>query len=184
MEPGQGIFTGKTTKRIPVTLRYPAENDLVDLLNYINTLSREKTFVSFQGEQQTLKEEKKYLDEQLKRIGKAQTVQLLVFAQDKLVGITSIDLGERVSKHVGNLGISVAKDSRAQGIGSLLMRKIIEEAKQCLPTLRLITLSVFANNPIAAKMYQKFGFRQYGRLPKAISHRGRLIDRIYLYREI
>lgn len=184
MQPRQVVLKGKTTKGIPVTLRYPKKGDLVDLLNYINALSKEKTFVSFQGEQQTPEDEKKYLAEQLKRIGNAQTVQLLAFSQNKLIGIASIDLGERVSKHVGNLGISIAKDFRAQGVGSLLISKLLEEAKIRLPNLRIITLSVFANNPVAIQMYQKFGFRQYGRLPKAILHRGRLIDRIYMYCEV
>lgn len=184
MQPGQVVFTGKTTKGVSVTLRYPKEGDLVDLLNYINTLSKEKTFVSFQGEQQTLEEERKYLDEQLKRIGNAQTIQLLAFSQDRLIGVASIDLSERVSKHVGNFGISVAKDFRGQGVGSLLIENILKGAKRYLPNLKIITLSVFANNPVATEMYQKFGFRQYGKLPKAILHRGRLIDRIYMYREI
>lgn len=184
MEPGQVVFKGKTTKGVLVTLRYPSQNDLDDLLNYINALSQEKTFVSFQGEQQTPEDEKKYLAEQLKRIGNAQTVQLLAFSQNKLIGITSIDLGERVSKHVGNFGISVAKDFRGQGVGSLLIKNILKEAKRYLPNLKIVTLSVFANNPVATKMYQKFGFRQYGRLPKAILHRGRLVDRIYMYCEV
>lgn len=184
MQPGQVVFKGKTTKGVLVTLRYPKADNLADLLDYINSLSKEKTFVSFQGEQQTPEDEKKYLDERLKRIGNAQTVQLLAFSDNKLIGIASIDLGERVSKHVGNFGISVAKDFRNLGVGSLLIENILKEAKRYLPNLKIITLSVFGNNPIALKMYQKFGFRQYGRLPKAIWHRGRLVDRIYMYCEV
>ena len=50
MEPGKVIFEGKTKKGLPVALRYPKANDLADLLNYINTISKEQTFIQFQGE--------------------------------------------------------------------------------------------------------------------------------------
>lgn len=151
MKSGQIVFKGKTARGQQIVIRYPRASDLKELLNYINALSKEKTFISF---------------------------------QNKLIGIASIDLGERVSKHVGNLGISVAKDFRAQGVGSLLMENILKEAKKYLPNLRIITLAVFANNPVAAKMYQKFGFKEYGKLPNAILHRGRLVDRIYMYCQV
>ncbi len=40
-------------------IRYPNHNDIFQLLQYINDLSAEKTFIRFQGEQLSLEEEKK-----------------------------------------------------------------------------------------------------------------------------
>ncbi len=48
---GKVIFEGKTEKGFPVLIRY-VKNDDVEILNeYINILSREQTFISYQGEE-------------------------------------------------------------------------------------------------------------------------------------
>jgi len=116
MKPGTIVFRGQTKKEREIIIRYPLKSDVSALRNYINTLSREKTFIRFQGEQVSLADEKKY------------------FVSYKL---------------------------------------------------KIITLGVFANNPIALKMYQKrFDLKEYGRLPQGIKHRGKFVDHIFLYKRV
>lgn len=181
MQPGQIIFGGKTSKRIPITIRYPKTDDLQDLLNYINTLSRERTYITFQGEQVTKEEEKKFSDDILAKMNKNEDVHLLVYSKNTLIGIGNITLKERNEKHVGVFGISVAKDFRKQGIGKLLTEKVLEEAKKNLPTLKIVTLVVYSNNHVAIEMYKNFRFKKYGLLPNGIVYRGNFVDQILMY---
>lgn len=178
------IYTGKTRKGTDIIIRYPAKADVGAMLSYINTLSEERTFILFQGEQLTLKEEKKHLTEYLKKIKEHKAVVLLVFHHDMLIGEAQIGLKEKAEKHVGSLGISVAKGYRGEGIGKLLMRYVLQEAKKNLPGLTLCVLGMCEGNDIAHQMYKTFGFSEYGRLPEGLKYRGRYVDHVYLFKRM
>jgi len=62
------------------------------------------------------------------------------------------------------------------------MDMVLEEARKNITDLQIITLGVFGNNPIAKKMYEKKGFKEYGLLPKGIQHKGELVDHFYMYK--
>lgn len=178
------IFEGKTKDGRNYLIRYPQDGDAGKMAKYINTLSQEKTFIRFQGEKISLKDEEKYLKEQLKRIKENLTVQLLVISEGNVIGVTSIDMRDKTEKHEGVFGISIAKEFRNHGIGKIFMNLILKEAKKNLPDLRIVTLEVFADNPKAHEMYKKFGFKDFGMLPKGIFYKKKYIDRIYMYKEI
>ncbi len=61
------------------------------------------------------------------------------------------------------------------------MALAIEEAARNIKGLRMITLNVFANNPVAMKLYKKMGFKKFGSLPKSVLHRGKYIGNDYMY---
>lgn len=184
MATDQVVFTGKTDKDAEVFIRYPKIEDTQAMLDYINNLSNEKTFILFQGEQMTLEEEQAYVERQLKNIDDKKTVMLLVFNMEKLVGIAQVEQKDKAEKHLGNFGISVAKEFRGKGIGKLLMQLVIQEAEKNLSGMQIMTLSVFGDNEVAQDLYKKFGFQEYGKLPGGIIHNGRLVDHIYMYKEI
>jgi len=69
-------------------------------------------------------------------------------------------------------------------MGKFLMQKTIEEAQKNIPYLQIITLGVFSNNPVAKQLYIKLGLKEYGLLPKGIKHKGKLVDHIYMYKEV
>ncbi len=167
-----------------VLIRYPERTDVNIMHKYINALSKEKTYISFQGENISLKEEEKYLRENLKNIDDKKMVQILLFVDGKFAGISEIKFGEMVNKHVGNLGISIAKGFRGKGMGKLIMRTILKEAKKVAPSLKIVTLQVFSNNNIGRGMYKKFGFKEIGLLPKGILYKGSYIDDIMMYKEV
>lgn len=184
MKPGQIVFDGKTSKGLPILIRYPQESDLEDLLEYINILSHEKTFINFQGEKISFLEEKKFLKEVLSKMKKSKQVFLLAYSGNKLIGDSDLELKEKVEKHVGSFGIAVLKDFRTKGVGTLLMEKVIEEAVKNLTGLKIIELWTFGNNSIAKKVYEKFGFKEYGRLPLGVKHKNIFVDRVHMYKEI
>lgn len=59
---------------------------------------------------------------------------------------------------VNNIAVDIAWQNK--GVGSALMRDMIDECKQ--RGIASITLEVGANNVVARKLYGKFGFRQEG----------------------
>lgn len=181
---GKIVYKGKTKKGKDIIIRYPVKTDLKEMWRYINKLSKEKTFVRYQGEEITLKEEKKFVKDTLKKIREKKALQLLVFYQNHLIGISGTEMYDRVVKHIGLFGISVEKEYRSEGIGKQLMTCVIEEAKKHLPDLRIITLSHFAINSIARKMYNDFGFKEYGKLPEGLFYRENYIDYIFMYKNI
>lgn len=178
------VFQGKTKTGKEITVRYPRMSDLKKLLDYINTLSDEKTFISYQGEHETLESERKHLKKRLEDIENKKVVYLLAFYKDKLVGLVDIKMSDKARKHVGGLGITVAKKFRGEGIGKLLMNLIEKEAKKEIPQLKMITLSVFSINDVAKKLYKKTGFVKYGTLPKSLQRNNTFEDEILMYKTI
>lgn len=178
------VFKGKSKKGTEFIIRYPSNNDAQALCNYINTLSREKTFIRFQGEQISLDEETKYLNDLLQKIEKRQAILLLVICNDQLSGVCNVNLKDKTESHEAVLGITLLKKHRQEGIGAILFKIALEEAKKNLSGIKIITLGVFGNNEVAQNLYKKFGFKEFGRLPKGLHYKGEYIDHVYMYKEI
>lgn len=180
---GKVVFEG-THKGVTLTVRHVRRDDVERLLSFINTLSAEQTFITFQGEKVSLEEESRYVEGFIQKVENHLAVKLLVFHEGNLIGVGDIITKEKVEKHIGVFGLTIAMEWRKKGIGSLLMKLVMEEAERNIPTMQFVTLGVFGNNPIAKKLYEKMGFREYGMLPKGIQHKGELVDHIYMYREL
>src|SRR3954451_1375430 len=118
---GKEMYEGQTKQGKPYIIRYPQEGDARALCSYINTLSKERTFLSFQGEQISEQEEIKWLKTQLEKIRDKKAVQFLVSSEDAVMGASAVTLNEKIQSHVGLFAISLAKDFRGQGIGTMLM---------------------------------------------------------------
>lgn len=178
------VFEGQTEEGKKFIIRYPQESDAQAMTDYINALSKERTFIRFQGEIITLKEETEFLQNIMNAIENKRGVYLLAACEGEQIGISGIDMQDRVYDHVGIFGISISKKHRGSGIGKTLMDNVLKEAGRYIPSLRIIILSVFGNNPVAQEMYKKFGFTEYGRLPGGILHNNQYVDHIYMYKKI
>lgn len=183
MNHGKIVFEGETDDGNNFVIRYPKSDDVRILHRYINTLSKEQTYVTFQGETISLKKEQEFLDYQLSRIKEKAAVLLILDVDGVVEGVAGVDLKDHTSSHVGLLTISLSKEFRGKGIGGLFLEKIIDEAQKNLPDMKLITLSVFAVNKTAINLYQRFGFNEYGRLPGGILYKDRYVDQIEMCRE-
>lgn len=64
--------------------------------------------------------------------------------------------------HVGNLGIGLLAEYRHKGIGSVLLQKALEHAKE-RNNLEKVELEVFESNINAIRLYEKFGFQHEGK---------------------
>ncbi len=181
---GKVVYQGKTKDGVDFEIRYPKKEDAKALCEYINKISKEKTFIRFQGEELTLEDEVKYINEQLEKIDKHLGVLLLIICQDKVMGCSDLETKDKTESHEGVMGISISKEIRGEGIGKIFMKTVIEEAIKNIPQLKLITLGVFGDNELALNMYPKFGFTEYGRLPGGSFHKGSYVDHIYMYKKV
>jgi len=184
MQPGTIIYNGTSKKETPYLVRYIQKGDADTMAHYINTLSDEHTYIRFQGEKISLKEEQEYLEKQIKRVQEGYTVQLLCFTDNKLIGICDINMQDKIEKHIGILGLTVAKEYRSERIGKKLFELALTEASKNLKGLEIIQLGVFANNTLAQSLYKRYGFKEYGRLPEGIVQEQKYIDHIYMYKKI
>jgi len=178
------IHTATTKTGKTVSFRYPTIADVEILKDHINKLSAEKTFINFQGEKKTLKDEKKWLSGIIKKINKNECVSILAFINNNFAGSSEIELKDLARMHVGGFGITIAKEFRGEGIGSLLMDLVIKESVKNIRELKIITLECFATNIIAVNLYKKMGFIEYGRLPYGLKRLGEFVDEILMYKKI
>lgn len=178
------IFQTTTKTGKIVSFRYPTIDDAQILTNYINEISKEKTYIIFQGEQQTLEEETDWLKTKLEKINQNKCVFILAFIDNKLIGSSDITLKSLVQKHVGSFGITISKEFRNEGIGKILIDLVIKESVSKIIGLKIITLEVFSNNSIGQSLYRKMGFSEYGCLPNGIKYLDDFVDEILMYKKV
>jgi len=98
-----------------------------------------------------------------------------------LVGAVCLRTQEgRRLRHSASLNsLMVAQSRQRAGIGRLLVAHLIEFARS-LGTIRQITLEVNESNVPAGRLYDGFGFLQFGLEPDAILHEGRYCAKQHL----
>lgn len=178
------VYKGKTSDQILYIIRYPKRTDVNELHRYINELSKEKTFISFQGEEISLKDEKAYVNLMLKNIKNKKSVQLIVEINNMVEGVSGIDTKGRVNTHVGIFGISIGKNFRGRGIGKKLIESVLEETKKNLKHIKIIHLECFSTNETACNLYKSVGFKEYGKLPNGIAYKDGFVDEVLMYKQL
>ena len=84
-------------------------------------------------------------------------------------------------RHVGTLGMLVHTEFQNQGIGTALMRTVLELADNWLMLVR-VELEVYADNQRAVRLYEKFGFETEGRKREASVKNGAYVDLLVMAR--
>lgn len=108
--------------------------------------------------------------------------RLVACIDEQIVGdlMLQVETSPRRS-HVTTFGISVAAHAQGRGVGSVLMREMINLCDNWLRIER-IELTVFADNPSALALYRKFGFEIEGTGRKFALRNGEYVDAYYMAR--
>lgn len=181
-KPGKIVKKFKSKKGREVVIRYPKWEDLDQLLDFINKLSAEDTFILYSGERVTRNEEIEYLAQSFKEMERGSKIHLCAFVNGKLAGNSSVTRKRLRAKHVGGTAISVAAEFREEGIGTELLKSLISESKKL--GLKMLSIDLLANNERAQHVYQKVGFTKCGRFPKMFLYKGKYVDQIVMYLEL
>jgi RimJ/RimL family protein N-acetyltransferase len=131
---------------------------------------------------------KKQILEWLRLQKKGAFIQLIALDNGNIVGEGSLNnnFAERFGGRA-ELGITVKKEYRNEGIGTAILKELLTRAKKIKNKkykIRIVFLTVFSNNKNAIRLYKKFGFRKYSYLPKSIYWKGKYVGEIRMFKFI
>ncbi len=104
-----------------------------------------------------------------------------VFADGELIGMAGLSAVGPLSRvrHRASVGVSLVCAHWGKGVGTAMMRALIDAAKQA--GYEQIELEVVDKNDRALSLYERFGFEAVGRMPRAMKYRdGRYADLIVM----
>lgn len=108
-------------------------------------------------------------------------LHLGAFAGQRLVGNAGLHRHHGRRRHVAVIGMGVADDLSGQGIGTALLRALLDSADSWLDIHRL-ELSVFADNARAIRLYERHGFVREGLLRDHAFRNGAYVDVVVMGR--
>ena len=158
-------------------LRTPRYEDLDDLMELINSLVDEKAEIT-RTEKVTREEESEWLPKMLASLEKDELFFLVGEVGGKVVASSDIHILRGNEKHVGVLGIVIKSGFRDLGIGTEIMKTLVQQAMAL--GLKVLTLQAYATNKRAVHVYEKAGFAQTGRVPKKHFKEGQYIDEVIM----
>ena len=149
-----------------VILRSPQPRDAAQLNEYLRLTSGETHYMVRYPEEcdRTLEAAQKRLRAVTDH---ERSFMLAAFLDGELVGNCGVNAMSDHFKmrHRASLGISIKKKVWGLGLGTLLMEKALEQAKE--NGFTQVELGVFADNDRARYLYRKLGFTEMGCIPKA-----------------
>lgn len=173
-------FITKAGKEIEIYL--PQMEKLPALLLFVNRLIKEDTFLNLTGQPKTELEERYWLKNTLSNIENNKSYLIWAIYQNKIIGSCGFDRVGTREWHVGRIGLMVDQDFRGDGIGRFLLEKILEQAQKM--KIKIVTVVVFSDNEVAIQLYEKLGFKEYGRLAQGLYRQNHFSDLVEMYKEI
>lgn len=140
-----------------VIYRRAQESDAGKIVDFYNFVGGETSYLSFEKDEYPMNVKEQ--EEEIRSLeGKKASIMLLAMDGEEIAGIATIHSSAKIkARHDGELGIVVAKKYQGQGIGTELIRQLIDWAKGNGVTTR-ISLDTRADNVKAVELYMKFGF--------------------------
>ncbi|MCW3994035.1 MAG: GNAT family N-acetyltransferase [Candidatus Bathyarchaeota archaeon] len=152
-----------------MTVREANEDDAEAIKNVVNSVASEKYYVVPERSREDW-------DEAIREIKNRKGLIIVTQLDEKTVGMAHLVRGKfEKNKHVGFLGISILKEFRKIGIGTAMMKYIMEWARR-QKGLEKVSLTVFSTNEAAINLYRTFGFPIEGMSKKQYKIEGKYID--------
>jgi RimJ/RimL family protein N-acetyltransferase len=87
----------------------------------------------------------------------ARVLPLLALVKDRVVGNVSLHFCEGPKRHMAEIRLFLAKDFRRRGLGTKMLRTLIDLARK--QGLRILTVEVVADDVNSVKAFQTLGFK-------------------------
>lgn len=162
-------------------IRHASVSDAKAVMEIYELTHRQTDFLSsYPGEAGlTLEKECRFLEERERSL---RDVHLCAVVDGKIVGTAGMEAISRLEKmrHRANFGIGIDRAYWGLGIGSALTEACIECAEKA--GYLQIELEVVAKNRTAVALYEKLGFREYGRNPLGFRPRSGELQELILMR--
>jgi len=163
-------------------LRSPKWEDLDELLAFITSLVDEGNLYIVVQTKPSWEDELEWHANKLVEIEKGRTVACVAEVDGHIVGNSSVTKKDGVQSHVGNLDIAIKKGFREVGLGTEMLKVLVDQSREM--GLKLVRLTAFSENVRAIHVYEKVGFKQVGRVPKALFKWERYFDEIIMAIEL
>ena len=166
-------------ERIEITLTDVEPKDAKPLLDFYKIVGEETPYLIFGSEGLGLNQE-----QETRYIKQLQTTDnnRLIIARlgNEIIGVASIGASQNPKlSHVGEIGICILRRFWSFGLSRVLMEDLLDWAEDN-ETLRLIRLEVHSDNIRAIKLYEKYDFKEVGRLSGAMIIDGEYGDTIIM----
>ncbi len=159
-----------------VLIREATPSDADQLIAYVSELANESDiYIALSpGEFRFTPAEEREILEQY--ASSENSIFLVAEFNGEIIGNLNCRGGSRkATQHLATLGMSVSREWRNKGVGSLLLEYVIQWARET-PNLSRIELNVFVENAPAIHLYSKCGFQIEGRRRKSIFRNGKYHD--------
>ncbi|MCI9074812.1 MAG: GNAT family N-acetyltransferase [Dorea sp.] len=145
-----------------IIIRETLPEDAEKIIEYIKKVGGETDNLTFgkEGLPITLEQEREYLQQMRES---RHSVHYSVWKDGEMIGDASLKELPRRMSHRADMGLSVVKAEWNKGIGSRLLDKMIEYARQ--NEIEIINLEVRSDNTGAIHLYEKYGFKHIGTMP-------------------
>lgn len=145
-----------------IVIRELQPEDAEKLIAYIKRIGGETDNLTFgpEGFPVTVEQEKAMLRSKTEH---PKSVMYGAWRGEELVGDGSLDAMPRRMSHRAELGLTVVKEMWNKGIGSRILEKLIEYAKEA--GIEILNLEVRSDNLPAIHLYEKYGFQRIGTSP-------------------
>ncbi|MGE5678708.1 MAG: GNAT family N-acetyltransferase [Pseudomonadota bacterium] len=158
-----------------IEIRRAVKEDGKALLEYVECISGESDNLTFgPGEfKATVEQEESFLEHMS---GQDNAIYLIAHNGKKVIGGLNFSGGPRPRKaHTGEFGISVLKEYWGNGLGTELIKCLLEWCREG-KTIRKINLRVRTDNYNAIHVYKKLGFVEEGTITREFLINGSFYD--------
>ena len=160
-----------------IIIEKASPTDAASILEYLKQVGGETDNLTFgsEGMPFSVEAEEAFLSGM---IDSCDDIMLIAKDKEKIVGCASLSRLPRRMKHRGDFAVSVAKEYWNQGIGSMLLCRILDFAKE--NAFEIIDLQVRSDNLKAIYLYEKYGFQKIGVHPAFFKINGEDISFDYM----
>lgn len=167
---------------VKIILRSAKSSDAKKIVNIMKDIVKEDIY--------TLAEENEYKQtaskesEKINKFNKSKGKIYLVVDINKIITgyLTFENFGIRKCQHNGLLTMFINKDYRSKGLGTIMMKGLIDWARED-KIIEKLSLYVFASNEKAIGLYKKMGFFVEGYMRKDMKMRdGSYVDSVLMAR--
>lgn len=162
-----------------LVIRKAEKSDAGSIVEYVNIISGESDNLTFgPGEfGMSVDKEAEFLDSMA---AKDNSIYLVAEIGGKIVGSLHFSGGARPrTAHTGEFGVSVLKKHWGKGIGTELIRYLIEWSRGT-GIIRKINLRVRRDNHAAIHLYKKLGFIEEGIISRDLRICGEFLDTLHM----
>ena len=157
-------------------IREASLDEAPELRRYAIRLYAERPPGIYERDAPTLEEEKQFIQAHTEP---ARSVMLVAVVDGEIVGLIGFQARELPQEqHVGTFGVSVDQAFRGRGLGSALIRSLLEWAPR--NGITRVEVEAFAINEGAIALYERLGFEREGLRRRAVIVDGAPVDVVFL----